>query len=71
MKFLTKTLLTKTHEASISMFKIIFEKHAPLEKKYLQKNLEAIMLRSKIRKSFLKDRTGEWRCKYKNKEMFG
>ena len=61
-------------EAFISMFKIVFEKHAPLKKKYLRathskfvpKELsKAIMLMSKLRKRFLKDRTEESRCKYK------
>ena len=56
------------------MFKIVFEKHAPLKKKYLRANhskfvtkelSKAIMLKSKLRKRFLKDRTEESRCKYK------
>ena len=56
------------------MFKIAFEKHVPQKKKYLRathsifvtKELsKAIMLRSKLRKRFLKDRTEESRCKYK------
>ena len=50
-----------TLEAFISMFKIVFEKHAPLKKKYLRANhskfvtkelSKAIMLRSKLRKDF-------------------
>ena len=66
-----------TLEAFISMFKIVFEKRAPLKKKYLRashskfvtKELSiAIMLRSKLRKRFLKDKTEESRCKYKNKK---
>ena len=56
------------------MFKIVFEKHASLKKKYLGANhfkfvteelSEAIMLRSKLRKRFLKDRTEESSYKYK------
>ena len=63
-----------TLEAFISMFRIVFKKHAPLKKKYLRANNSkfvtkelsgAIMLRSKLRKRFLKDRTEESRCKYK------
>ena len=50
------------------MFKIAFEKHVPQKKKHLRathstfvtKELsKAIMLRSKLRKRFLKDRTEE------------
>ena len=61
----------------LNMFKIIKKKHAPLKKKYLTashskfdtKELsKAIMLRSKLRKRFLKDRTNESRCKYKKKK---
>ena len=58
--------------AFISMFKIIFEKHAPLKKKYVRANhskfltkelSKAIMLRSKLRKRFRGGNT-------KIKEMF-
>ena len=61
------------------MFKIVFEKHDPLKKNYLRANYsrfvtkklsQAIILRSKIRKKFLKDRTEELWCKHKSKEMF-
>ena len=59
-------------KAFIRMFKFIFEKHAPLKKKYLRafkfvtKELsEAIMLRSKLRKRLLKDRKKELRREYK------
>ena len=50
-----------TLEAFISMFKTVFEKHAPLKKKYLRANhskfvmkelSKSIMLRSKLRKRF-------------------
>ena len=63
-----------TFEAFISKFKSVFEKHAPLKNKYLRANhsnivtkelSKAIMLRSKLSKRFLKDRTDEPRCKYK------
>ena len=63
-----------TLEAFISKFKSVFEKHAPLKKKHLRANHsnivtkelgKAIMLRSKLSKRFLKDRTDESRCKYK------
>ena len=63
-----------TLEAFISMFKTVFEKHAPLRKKYLRANhskfvtkelSKSIMLRSKLRKRFLKDRRKESRSKYK------
>ena len=56
------------------MFKSVFEKHAPLKKKYLRANhsklvtkelSKEIMLRSKLRKRFFKDRTEESTCKYK------
>ena len=56
------------------MCKAVFEKHAPLKKKYLRANhskfvaeelSKVIMLRSKLRERFLKDRTEESRCKYK------
>ena len=56
------------------MFKIIFEKHAPLKNKCLRANhskfvtkelSKAIMPRSKLRKMFLKDRAEESRSKYK------
>ena len=57
-----------TFEAFISMFKAAFEKHASLKKKNLRANhskfvtkerSKAIMLRSKLRKLFLKDKTEE------------
>ena len=57
-----------TFEAFISMFKAAFEKHASLKKKNLRANhskfvtkerSKAIMLRSKLRKRFLKDKTEE------------
>ena len=63
-----------TREAFISMFNTVFEKHAPLKKKYLRsghskfvtkERSRAIMLRPKLRKKFLKDRTEESRCKCK------
>ena len=63
-----------TLEAFISMLKTVFEKHAPLRKKYLRANhskfvtkelSKSIMLRSKLRKRFLKDRRKESRSKYK------
>ena len=51
------------------MFKTAFEKHTLLRgnhSKFVTKELsKAIMLRSKLRKRFLKDRTEESRCKYK------
>ena len=60
------------------MFKTVFEKHAPLKKKHLRPNhskfvtkevSKAIMLRSKLRKRFLKDWTEESRCKYKKESI--
>ena len=61
-----------TFEAFISMFKTAFEKHASLKKKNLRANhskfvtkerskerSKAIMLRSKLRKQFVKDKTEE------------
>ena len=56
------------------MFKIVFEKYAPLKNKYLRANLskfftkefsKALMLGTKLRKKFLKDRTEEFSSKYK------
>ena len=55
------------------MFKIIFEKHAVL-KKYLRANhsktvtKELLIWKSKLRKSFLKDRTEESREKCKKQK---
>ena len=66
-----------TVEAFISMFKTVFEKHATVKKKYLKANhskfltkelSKAVMLRSKLRKRFLKDITEESRCKYKKQK---
>ena len=66
-----------TFEAFISMFKTVFEKHATVKKKYLTANhskfltkelSKAVMLRSKLRKRFLKDITEESRCKYKKQK---
>ena len=59
------------------MFKTVFEKHATVKKKYLTANhskfltkelSKAVMLRSKLRKRFLKDITEESRCKYKKQK---
>ena len=56
------------------MFKIVFEKYAPLKNKYLRANhskfftkefSKALMLGTKLRKRFLKDRTEEFSSKYK------
>ena len=63
-----------TLEAFISMFRTVFEKQAPLKKKYLRANhskfvtkelSKAIMPRPKLRKRLLKDRTVESSCKDK------
>ena len=62
-------------EAFISTFKIIFEKQDEL-KKYLRAHhsktvtKELITWKSKLRKSFLKDRTEELRCKCKKQKSF-
>ena len=81
MKFhsVYKSTICKNYLSKIlNMFKIIKKKHAPLKKKYLTashskfdtKELsKAIMLRSKLRKRFLKDRTNESRCKYKKRNI--
>ena len=75
---LTKNNLEElTLEVFISMFKTVFEKHATVKKKYLRANhskfltkelSKAVMLRSKLRKRFLKDITEESRCKYKKQK---
>ena len=67
-----------TLEAFISMFKIVFEKHAPLKKKYLRANhskfvtkeLSKVMSRSKLRNRFLKIEQKNRDANTKNKEIF-
>ena len=58
--------LPKHNLQELTLFNIVFEKHGPLKKKYLIANhskfatkelSKVIMLRPKLRKRFLRDRT--------------
>ena len=69
MKFLSNLQKRNMQELTLEAF----IKHVPLKKKYLRANYskfvtkelnKAIMLRSKLRKIFLKDITDESRSKY-------